>query len=143
MIEKKIIYSEDEIESVAQQLADLLQECRVITFSGPLGAGKTTMIRALLRRSGIAQPIMSPTFTYLNQYENQRGQTFYHFDLYRLANLDEFLQAGFDEYLYQPESWTLIEWPDIVMPLLTHDVCYVTIDYHEDADTRVITISCT
>ena len=142
MIEKTIVYSEQDIEKIAQQLVDLLQQCKVMTFSGPLGAGKTTMIRMLLRLCGIAQPITSPTFTYLNQYENERSQTFYHFDLYRLANLDEFLQAGFDEYLHQPDSWTLIEWPEIVMPLLTHDVCHANIDYHEKDDTRMLIIKC-
>lgn len=129
---EKIIFSLDEIGEIAKKLKGQLATCAVLTFDGPLGAGKTTLIRTLLEQMDVHDPVTSPTFTYLNQYENQRGQTFYHFDCYRLTSLNDFLAAGFDEYLYQPNSWTLIEWPEIIRPLLTHDVCHVTIDYHGD-----------
>lgn len=127
--EKKIVSLAD-IPTITTELKSILPECAVITFTGPLGAGKTTLVRTLLQELGVQGPITSPTFTYLNQYENQQGQTFYHFDCYRLTSLNDFLAAGFDEFLYQPNSWTFIEWPDIVLPLLTHHVCHVAIDYH-------------
>ncbi len=129
---EKVIFSLEEVGDIAKKLQEQLATCAVITFEGPLGAGKTTLIRTLLKQLGIHEPITSPTFTYLNQYENQQGQTFYHFDCYRLASLNDFLAAGFDEYLYQPNSWVFIEWPEIVRPLVTHNVCQVTLDYHGD-----------
>ena len=131
-MEKKIIYSLREIDTIVEYLAKQLAFCKVMTFQGPLGAGKTTLIRALLRYSGINEVITSPTFTYLNVYKNGRGQTFYHFDLYRIEKLEDFLSAGFDEYLYLPNSWVLIEWPAVIMPLLTHDVCHLSIDYLDE-----------
>ncbi|PKN03175.1 tRNA (adenosine(37)-N6)-threonylcarbamoyltransferase complex ATPase subunit type 1 TsaE [Candidatus Dependentiae bacterium HGW-Dependentiae-1] len=129
---EKILFTLEEVLSVAKKLKEQLEKHAVITFEGPLGAGKTTLVRTLLALMDVHGPITSPTFTYINQYENQRGQTFYHFDCYRLASLNDFLAAGFDEYLYQPNSWTFIEWPEIVLPLLTHNVCHVTLDYHGD-----------
>ena len=85
----------------------------------------------MLKQKGVAQPVTSPTFTYVNVYENDNGQLFYHFDLYRIETLDAFIAAGFNEYLYAPNSWAFIEWPEVIMPLLTEAVCHCTIDYHD------------
>lgn len=135
---KKIIYNLDQIDSVVEYLYQQLPHCKVITLVGSLGAGKTTLVKALLRRCGIEDVITSPTFTYVNVYENVSGQTFYHFDCYRIKSLDEFKMAGFDEYLYQPNSWAFIEWPEVVMPLVAHEVCHILIDYRDSE--REITI---
>ena len=126
----ELIYTLDTIDSVAQELFFLLPDCSVMTFSGPLGAGKTTLVQALLKQCGIFENIQSPTFTYLTSYANAKTQTFYHFDLYRLKNMQDFLTAGFEEYLYIPNSWALIEWPEIIMPLLKKKVCHIVIDYY-------------
>ena len=130
---KTIVYGLDQIGLVADYLAARLPTCQVMTFTGTLGAGKTTLIRELLRHVGIQEPITSPTFTYMNLYVNQKGQKFYHFDLYRVGSLDEFCSAGFDEYLYQPNSWALIEWPELIMPLLTHDACHILLEYSDES----------
>lgn len=127
----KIIYSLETMERAVDALYVLMPQCTVFTFIGSLGAGKTTLVQHLLRRCGVQDVITSPTFTYVNAYKNVQGQTFYHFDLYRLSSLNDFLDAGFDEYLYAPDSWAFIEWPEIVMPLLTHKVCHSSIDYYD------------
>lgn len=103
----------------------------VFTFTGPLGAGKTTLVQSVLKACGVKEVIASPTFTYVNIYTNAQGQTFYHFDLYRITTVEEFLSLGFDEYLYQANSWAFIEWPEVIKSLLTHDVCHVDIDYYD------------
>lgn len=135
-----IEYNVDQIKDVAQALALLRKTCAIFTFTGSLGAGKTTLVQALLKECGIVGPITSPTFTYFNVYENSQGQKFYHFDCYRLTSLDDFLQAGFDEYLYQPNSWVFIEWPELIMPLLTHDCCHIAIEYKNEYK-RILTYS--
>jgi len=137
---KEIIYSLDEQGIIIQEMQSAMQHCQVFAITGPLGAGKTTTIKALLRNCGIVGTISSPTFTYINEYTNDRNERFYHFDLYRISNVQEFQAQGFDEYLYQPHSWSFIEWPEVIEPLLTHDICFVSFDYHEDPDKRVVTI---
>lgn len=128
----KLIYSLDELDTAVDLVAEQMKECQVLTFTGQLGAGKTTLIRSLLRKCGIHEVITSPTFTYVNAYENDKGQMFYHFDCYRVKTLDDFKAAGFDEYLYQPNSWCFIEWPEVVKPLLNHSVCHISLDYADD-----------
>lgn len=114
-----------------------------MTFTGSLGAGKTTLISNLVRQLGTQDQVNSPTFTYVNIYQLPDGKKIYHFDLYRINFLEEFIAAGFDEYLYAPNSWALIEWPEVIKPLLTHDVCDVVIDHDVNApDRRTISISC-
>ncbi len=127
--EKTVIYGLDELDQAVALLYEQRLTCSVYTFTGTLGAGKTTLIRRLLQSFGVHEVIASPTFTYVNIYTSSQEQWLYHFDCYRIATLDEFIEAGFGEYLYAPGSWSFIEWPEIVMPLLTHNVCHVTLDY--------------
>lgn len=134
----EIKYSLDTIDEVAKILHGFLPECPVFTFTGPLGAGKTTLVRHLLKHCGVEHLVTSPTFTYFITYHNAQNETFYHFDLYRLKSLDEFRAIGFEEYLYQPNSWAFIEWPEVIEPLLTHDVCHITIDYYSEFE-RILT----
>lgn len=126
----QIIYALGEIDSVVESLAQLMPYCSVFTFSGSLGAGKTTLIKHLLAYCGVADLITSPTFLYVIPYTNDKGQIFYHFDLYRLKTVDDFIDAGFAEYLYAPNSWAFIEWPEIIQPLLKQKFCNVFIDYY-------------
>lgn len=138
--EETVIYGLQDVAALARKLQELMEHCSVLTFLGPLGVGKTTLISALLHICGVGEPITSPTFTYLNIYKNQRNERFYHFDLYRIASLENFCAVGFDEYLYLPDSWSLVEWPEVIMPLLTHAVCHVSLNYHDEQ--RVAHIIC-
>jgi tRNA threonylcarbamoyladenosine biosynthesis protein TsaE len=137
---KEIIYSLENHAVVIDELKNAMSTYQVFACSGPLGAGKTTTIKALLRNCGVTGPITSPTFTYVNMYENNQNERFYHFDLYRIGSVEEFQSQGFDEYLYQSNSWSFIEWPEVIKPLLTHDVCSVSFDYHEDPEKRIVKI---
>lgn len=139
MKNETFVFGIHEIEKTALYLNRYKENCRIFTFTGSLGAGKTTLVQALLRASDVREVITSPTFTYVNAYKNEIGQKFYHFDLYRLTTLQEFVDLGFEEYLYQPESWAFIEWPEIILPLLDHEVCHVTLEYLDELS-REITI---
>lgn len=133
------INSLDQLLTVAIDINKLMSSCKIFTFTGSLGAGKTTLVQMILRSCGVKGPITSPTFTYVNVYHNDLQQTFYHFDLYRIKSIDDFINAGFDEYFHQPNSWCFIEWPEVIAPLLTHHVCSVDIEYMYE-QTRKINI---
>jgi len=136
-----LVYSLDQVDAIAAQLVDLLENSAIVTLKGPLGVGKTTLVRALLRAWHVTDSITSPTYTYVNVYNNKAHKTFYHFDLYRVHSIDDFVQAGFNEYLYVPNSLALIEWPDSIESLLQDKVTHLTIDYHDGLDKRVLHIT--
>ncbi len=137
---KELVYSYEDLDAVVRELENLMATCHVFALTGPLGAGKTTVIQKMLRDCGVVTTITSPTFAYVNEHSNSQGQKFYHFDLYRINSVNEFQEQGFDEYLYQPNSWAFVEWPEVIKPLLTHNVCFVSFDYHEELDKRVVEI---
>ena len=124
-------YDVTQVDKVAKQCVELLKDISVITFTGSLGAGKTTLAAAILKCWGVQGPIISPTFSYVNSYSltGTKYNKVYHFDLYRLENLNDFWQAGFSEYLYQEKNVCLVEWPDIILPLLTTKVCHIFIEF--------------
>lgn len=141
MIEQTFIYTEDHIESIAHLLVQECNSAAIITFTGPLGAGKTTLVRAFLRALGVVETITSPTYTYVNIYKNNKEKVFYHFDLYRINSVDDFIQAGFYEYLYTPQGVVLIEWPHVITSLYRDRVVHVTIEYTDDPETRRMRIT--
>ena len=124
---KEWIVTQDQMDTVAQAI--IAHKPQTITLSGPLGAGKTTLVQHILTRLGVAEPIQSPTYAYVTTYITPQGLKIFHFDLYRLRNMQDFIDAGFEEYLYQPNALCLIEWPEIVYPLLRHNVCNLILEY--------------
>ena len=118
-----------DIQKTAQDL--VAKNAQLYTFTGSLGAGKTTLVQAMLKELGVQGAIQSPTYTYVCMYTAADGRKIYHFDLYRLNSLEEFSQAGFEEYLSDPNGICFIEWPEIIKPLLD-DACQVNLEYKDD-----------
>jgi tRNA threonylcarbamoyladenosine biosynthesis protein TsaE len=96
--------------SLGAALAPLLAPGLVITLEGDLGAGKTTLVRGLLRALGYGNKVKSPTYT-LVEVHAVSGLNLYHFDFYRFNEPEEYLEAGLDEY-FQGDGVCLVEWPD-------------------------------
>ncbi|HLO63525.1 MAG TPA: tRNA (adenosine(37)-N6)-threonylcarbamoyltransferase complex ATPase subunit type 1 TsaE [Azonexus sp.] len=97
-------------QRLGENLAPGLQPGMVIFLEGDLGAGKTTLSRALIRALGHAGPVKSPTYSLVEVYVIS-SLYLYHFDFYRFESPEEFLDAGFDEY-FNDASVCLVEWPD-------------------------------
>ncbi len=108
-----------ELPPVARQLLSSYPESRLFTFTGDLGAGKTTFIKAICEELEVADEVNSPTYSLVNEYLGK--ETVYHLDLYRLKDLQEALDAGIEEYLYSG-CYCFIEWPQIVLPLVEQHV---------------------
>ncbi|OEF96963.1 tRNA (adenosine(37)-N6)-threonylcarbamoyltransferase complex ATPase subunit type 1 TsaE [Desulfuribacillus alkaliarsenatis] len=112
---------------IGSDLGQLLQRGDVITLTGDLGAGKTTLTKGIAQGLGINAPVSSPTFTIIKEYQ-QGHIPLYHFDLYRLGEsaLDEDL--GYEEYLYG-DGVCVIEWSQFIAELLPEDCLNITINH--------------
>ena len=126
-----------ETEALGQRLAETLQPGDVIAYTGDLGAGKTAFTRGLARGLGITERITSPTFTIVNEYLGGRLPLF-HFDMYRLKNLDEAFDIGIEDYLFCG-AVCFIEWPERIEDILPDDTVTVHITVNDD-DSRTLTI---
>jgi tRNA threonylcarbamoyladenosine biosynthesis protein TsaE len=122
-----ISFSLDEINNVAQQILEQNPN-KVMLFHGEMGVGKTTLIKALAKKLGINDVTSSPTFSLVNEYQTDNGQTVYHFDFYRLNNEIEALDMGADEYLYSG-NWCFIEWAEKISSLIpqAHSTISITL----------------
>ena len=130
MIKKhELIFTQADLPEVVRQVLETCKDVQVITLTGTLGAGKTTFAIELMRQLGVEGEMQSPTYTYVQIYKNAAGKSFYHFDLYRLQDKNSFLFAGFDEFLYQPNSLAILEWPEIIEQLLNKNVCRIELKY--------------
>jgi tRNA threonylcarbamoyladenosine biosynthesis protein TsaE len=107
------------LPTAAQQLATAIAESghSVVAFEGEMGAGKTTLIRALGAVLGVADDVSSPTFALVNEYRDGQGKPIYHFDFYRIDSEEEALRIGAAEY-FDSGYLCLVEWPARVAGLL-------------------------
>lgn len=110
------INSVSELPKVAQELLAYAKGEKFFIFEGDMAAGKTTFIKSLCEAIGVEDVVSSPTFSIVNEYESNDGPV-YHFDFYRLKNLQEAYDIGYEEYFYSG-SYCLVEWPSKVEELL-------------------------
>ena len=136
MISMRLAASPPELGPIAREILDLHPEVRVFALTGPMGAGKTTLVKAFCEALGIAgSEVQSPTFGLVNPYVRSSGETVYHFDLYRLKTEEEVLDLGFETYL-DSGAYCFIEWPELALPYLPND--YLSISLGIEGNARVI-----
>jgi tRNA threonylcarbamoyladenosine biosynthesis protein TsaE len=109
-------YFLDSIDEVANTIINSITS-KVILLYGDMGAGKTTLIKSLVKAIGSHDEVSSPTFSIVNEYETS-NDLIYHFDLYRINDLEEAYNFGIEDYL-NSNHWVLIEWPEIIESILT------------------------
>ena len=126
----------DEIDAVARRLLAEGREQSVWLFAGAMGAGKTTLIKAICRVLGVVSIVQSPTFSLVNEYTTHEGHSVYHFDCYRLRNEAEALDIGIEEYL-DSGDYCFIEWPERIQSLWPASYCQVNISAESDGSRRV------
>ena len=124
-----ITYSEEETKNVAKQIAKKMNKTGIIVLSGELGAGKTKFTEGFLSYYNLEKEISSPTFTIVNEYKNSKV-TIYHFDVYRLSDIDEFYAIGGEEYF--SKGICIIEWGEIIEAVLPEH--YIKIDIQKDEE---------
>ncbi len=107
------IFNLHNIEKLPDLAADLISSLhhKVILLNGELGAGKTTLVKELVKQLGCDEDVTSPTFSIVNEYKTKDDSRIYHIDLYRLSTCDQCLEIGLDEYLYSGD-YTFVEWAE-------------------------------
>lgn len=133
----EIQFKLDEINQVAQKII-AQNPHKVVLFHGEMGAGKTTLIKAISKALGVANATSSPTFSLVNEYEADNGDLVYHFDVYRLNSEAEAYDMGIDEYLYSGE-WCFIEWAEKIPSLIPSEHSTVTLRIGKDGK-RTLTL---
>lgn len=128
----------NELDGVADQLLKVGQAHAVWLLDGPMGAGKTTLVKALCRRLGVINTVQSPTFSIVNEYVTADGEPIYHFDCYRLKNEAEAFDIGIEEY-FDSGALCLVEWPERIVSLLPAESW--TVQIRLEGETRIIEIN--
>jgi tRNA threonylcarbamoyladenosine biosynthesis protein TsaE len=119
-------HSEEETRDLGQKLGTVLKPGHVISFSGSLGSGKTTMIKGICAGLDVQETVTSPTFTLINEYSGR--VPVYHFDFYRIQEPEELTDLGLEEYFFG-DGICLIEWPNVASQWLPTHHLRVTLQW--------------
>ena len=128
-----------ELPDAAEKFVEQMGDETVYAFYGEMGAGKTTFINALCRRLGVEDDVAnSPSFAIINEYRSdETAELIYHFDLYRLDNIDDALEIGVEDY-FDSGALCLLEWPERIEDILPDDTVKVEIRVNDDHSRDII-----
>ena len=133
-------YTLTDLPKIAQEIKELSSKIPSIwLFRGQMGAGKTTLIKEICKELGVKHTVQSPTFSLVNEYHTENDQIIYHFDLYRLKNVQEALSIGIEDYL-DSGNICLVEWPEQAEELwdLPHTTFQISLN---DSQTRTLQLN--
>ena len=132
------IESLEKIQESAKAFVANMGDDTVFAFYGKMGAGKTTIVKAICEELGVEDTITSPTFAIVNEYRSDlAGELIYHFDFYRIKKLDEVYDMGYEDYFYSG-AICFIEWPELIEELLPGNTVKVSIEELESGEREVI-----
>jgi tRNA threonylcarbamoyladenosine biosynthesis protein TsaE len=134
-----LIKDKKHLSSAAKKILECTYGKRLLAFSGPMGAGKTTIIKAVCRALGAEDIMSSPSFTMINEYRTASGETIYHIDFYRIKRKEEVLDFGIEEYFFSG-SYCLMEWPELIGDILPPETVSIKINV-DDKEQRILEIS--
>ena len=132
----KIEYSLDNLGLVVKMLLSNAPN-DTFCFYGSMGAGKTTLIKALVKELGAIDSGNSPSFGLVNEYHDSEGSLLaFHFDFYRINSLEEAMDIGLEEY-FESSAYTFIEWPEKIEPLLPEEYLKITLSFIDENTRRI------
>ena len=120
------IKSLSEINNIAARFIQAHPADRIFAFYGEMGVGKTTFIKAICEEMKVQDYVTSPTFALINEYKTKDNQSIFHFDFYRILNVSEAYDFGYEDYFYSG-NYCFIEWPELIETILPSIVVKVTI----------------
>ena len=121
-----------QLNDVAEQIVSYAEEDKIWLFLGDMGAGKTTSIKEICKVLGVVDEVTSPTFSIVNEYQTKENKSVYHFDFYRIDDVEEALNIGIEEY-FDSGNICLIEWPQNVEAILPEQFLRIDISQHSDS----------
>jgi tRNA threonylcarbamoyladenosine biosynthesis protein TsaE len=136
---KIIIKDKRHLITAAKELLEQSGKNKIFAFYGSMGAGKTTIIKAICQTLGAVDIVSSPTFTLVNEYKTSSGESLYHIDFYRIRKQEEVFDFGIEEYL-TGDSYCFMEWPELIEEILPEETIKVRISVDEN-EQRILSIS--
>ncbi|HKK40904.1 MAG TPA: tRNA (adenosine(37)-N6)-threonylcarbamoyltransferase complex ATPase subunit type 1 TsaE [Bacteroidales bacterium] len=133
-----IIKDKRHLHSAVKKLLEYCKGSRILAFYGPMGSGKTTIIKSICETMGAEDIISSPTFTLVNEYRTKNGESLYHIDFYRIRKAEEVFDFGIEEYLYS-HSYCFMEWPELVEDILPPSTIRIRITVGDD-ESRILSL---
>jgi len=134
-LEMQWTFTLDQLPETARQFWDHFAGKQIFTLEGPMGAGKTTLVKALCAARGVQDATASPTFSIINEYAYTDAQgaprRIFHLDLYRLRDEDDAISAGVEDTLYQ-DAICFVEWPEIVAHMLPPGTIHLQLEVQPD-----------
>ncbi len=127
------------LQSAAKEIIPFILKQPVVAFYGKMGAGKTTLIKALCAELNVKNTVTSPTFALVNEYSSSSNEIIYHFDFYRINRIEELFDLGYEEYFYSGH-FCFIEWPELAEDILPDDILKINIEV-DSKNKRTIIIS--
>ena len=118
---KFVAKSVEDLDEISKQLLLVIESQKKIVFFGEMGVGKTTLIKAICKQLNVQDEVVSPTFSVVNEYHNENGEVFYHFDFYRIRSKEEIFDLGYEDYFYT-DAFCFVEWPEKTFGLLHTNV---------------------
>ncbi len=135
----RLICHEQDTKNFGQELAKKLMPGDIVALIGDLGTGKTTLTKAIAEGLGISEMITSPTFTIVQEYHDGR-LPLYHFDVYRIMDIEEMYELGYEEYFFGG-GICVIEWADLIEELLPKESIVIRIEYGKSEEERIYHIA--
>jgi len=126
----EINYTLNDVDKVAKQLINNVTT-KTLLFYGDMGVGKTTLIKSIVANLGSLDKVTSPTFSIVNEYQAE-NDLIYHFDFYRIDNIEEAYNLGIEDYLYS-NNWCIIEWPERLQNILPKEVDRIDLVLNSDS----------
>ena len=128
-------YSLYEIDIIAKKICDYIKH-PIVAFNGPMGSGKTTLIKSICKNLNFRENISSPTFSLVNTYKNDSNKIIHHFDFYRIESVEEALDFGVEEYLDSGDK-CFMEWSEKISFLLSYPMNTIDIRVINDNERQI------
>lgn len=138
-MQRILIKDKKQLPVAAKRILEFTSGLKILAFYGSMGAGKTTIIKAVCKALGAEDIVSSPTFTLVNEYKTNKGELLYHIDFYRIRKMEEAFDFGIEEY-FLSGSYCFMEWPELIEEILPPETVRIRIAVGKNKQ-RILEIS--